>query len=58
MINIRSFYSNLLKIEKKSFKNTGIYYIGFITMKDFDDVKIISVNSLYLIIDNVDRHIM
>ena len=46
MINIRDFDSNLLKIDKMSYKNIGIYYIGYITMKDFDYVKINSENPL------------
>ena len=33
MINIENFNPDLLKIDKKSYKNTGIYYIGYITMK-------------------------
>ena len=32
MINIRSFQSNLLKIDKKSYKEIDIYYIGYITI--------------------------
>ena len=39
MINIKYFGSNLLKTDKKSYKNMDIYYIGFITMKDCDYVK-------------------
>ena len=54
MINIKDFYSNLLKIDKKSCKIIDIYYIGYITVKDSDYVKINSVNHLYLIIDKVD----
>ena len=30
MINIEVFDSNLLKIDKSSYKNTDIYYIGYI----------------------------
>ena len=56
MINITNFDPNLLKIDKKSYKNIDIYYIGYITMKDSDYVKINSVNPLYLIIDEVDGH--
>ena len=52
MINIKNFDPNLLKIDKKSYKN--IYYIGYITIKHSDYVKINSVNPLYLIIDKVD----
>ena len=54
MINIEDFDPNLLKIEKKSYKNINIYYIRCITMKDSDYVKIKSVNPLYLIISEVD----
>ena len=57
MINIEDFDSNLLKMDKKSHKSIDIYYIGYMTMKDFDYVKINSVNPLYLIIDKVDGYI-
>ena len=57
MINIKDFDSSLLKIDKKSYKNIGIYYIVYITMKDSNHVKINSVNPLYLIIGEVDGHI-
>ena len=33
MVNIKDFASNLLKIDKKLFKNIAIYYIGYITKK-------------------------
>ena len=46
MINIKDFDPSLLKIYKKPYKNIGIYYIGYITMKDFDYLKINSVNPL------------
>ena len=51
MITIKDFDSNLLKIDKKWHKNIDIYYIGYITMKDFDYVKIKFINHLSLIID-------
>ena len=57
MIKIKDFNSDLLKIDKKSGKNIDIYYIGYITMKDFDYVKINSVNPLHLIISIVDGYI-
>ena len=57
MINIKHFHSNLLKIDKKAYKNINIFYIGCITVKDSDYVKINSVNSLYLIINEVDGYI-
>ena len=33
MIDIIKFDSNLLKIDKKSYKDIGIYNIGYITIK-------------------------
>ena len=57
MINIKDFDSYLLKIDKKSYKNTDTYCIGYITMKDSDYVKIHSINPLYLIMEEVDRYI-
>ena len=33
MIDIKKFQSNLLKIDKKPYKDIDIYYIGYITMK-------------------------
>ena len=56
MINIKNFPSNLLKIDKKSYKDIDIYYIGYITVKDSDYVKINSVNPLYLMIDKVSGY--
>ena len=56
MVNIKKCYPNLLKIDKKSYKNIDIYYMGYIAMKDSDYLKINSVNPLYLIIDEVDGY--
>ena len=39
MINIEDFDSSLLKINKKSYKNIGIYNIGYITIKKIDDYE-------------------
>ena len=57
MIKIKDFNADLQKVDKKSYKNIDIYYIGYITMKDFDYVKINSVNPLYLIIGKADGYI-
>ena len=58
IINIEEFDSNLLKIDKKSYKDIDIYYIGYITIKKIGDCEnIYSVNPLYLIIGKVDGHI-
>ena len=56
MINIANFDPNLLKINKKQYKNIDIYYTVHITKKVSDYVKINSVNPLCMIIDEVDRH--
>ena len=58
IINIKDFDSSQLKIDKKSYKNIGIYYIGYIITKSVSDYENInSVNPLYLIIAEVDGYI-
>ena len=58
MINTKDFDSRLLKIDKKSHKNVGIYNIGYITIKKTDDYENIhSVNPLYPMIGEVIGHI-
>ena len=47
LINIKDFDLKLLKLDKKSYKNIDIYYIGYITKKD--EYRINSVNPLYLL---------
>ena len=54
MINIKSFDSKLLKIDKTLYKSTDIYYVGYVTMKDSKYVNIHSANPLYLTIGEVD----
>ena len=57
MINMKNFHSNLLKIDKKSYKDIDIYNIGYITVKKFGDCEDIhSVNPLYLIIHSATGH--
>ena len=51
IIDITKFHSNLLKIDKKPYKDIDTYYIGYITIKKFGDCENIhSVNPLYLTI--------
>ena len=51
IINLKDFHSNLLKIDKKQYKEIDIYYIGYITIKKIGNCKNIkSVNPLYLMI--------
>ena len=58
IIDLENFKSNLSKINKKSYKNIGIYNIGYITIKKIDDYEnIYSVNPLYLIIDHASGYI-
>ena len=58
MINIKDFDSSLIKIDKKSYKNIGIYNIGYITIKRISDYENInSINPLYLMIGEVDGYI-
>ena len=48
----------MLKIDKKSYKNIGIYNIGYITIKWIDDCKNIhNVNPLYLLIGHANGYI-
>ena len=56
-LKLKYFDSNLLKIEKKSFKNIDIYYIGYIIIKGTYYVNIDSVNPLYLIVGEIDGYI-
>ena len=55
MVNIKDFDSNVLKLDKKSFKNIAIYYIGYITKKD--KYKTNSVNPVYLLVHEIDGFI-
>ena len=58
MINIKDFDSSLLKLDKKSYKNIGMYNLGYITIKKIDDYENIhSVDPLYLTNGKVIGHI-
>ena len=58
VIDLKKFDAMLLKIDKKSYKNIDIYYIGNITIKKIDDYENInSVNPLYLLIDHASGYI-
>ena len=57
MINIKDFDPSLIKIDKKSYENIGIYYIGYITIESISNSENInSVNPLYLIIGDADGY--
>ena len=58
MINLKNFELKLLKIDGKSYKNIGIYNIGYITIKRIDDYEnIYSANPLYLRDKHANRYI-
>ena len=65
MIDIRNFHSDLLKIDKKSYKDIDIYSIGYNLIKEFsnynfdcdcDYENIYSVNSLHVINHSATGH--
>ena len=57
-IDPENFDSSLLKLDKKSYKDIGIYNIGYITIKKIGDCKnIYSVNPLYLRITHASGYI-
>ena len=58
IIDFESFKSNLLKIDKKSYRNININNIGYITIKKIDDCEnICSANLLYLRINHASGYI-
>ena len=55
---IKNFETNLLKIDRKSYKNNGIYNMGYITIKKIDDYEnIYRVNPLYLRVNHANEYI-
>ena len=58
MIDIKNFHSNLLKIDKKAYKDIDIYFIGYITINKFGDCEnIYSLNPLYLVIHSATGYL-
>ena len=58
IINLKDFESKLLKADKTSYKNIGIYNIRYITIKKTDDCEnIYSVNPLYLFVNHASGYI-
>ena len=48
IIDLENFESNMLKIDKKSYKDIGIYNIGYIINKKLVIVRILEVLILYI----------
>ena len=60
IIDINTFDSNMLKLDKKTYRNLDIYNIGYITVKNIGSSSGHSINSvkpLYLRIDNASGYI-
>ena len=58
IIDHKNFEPNLLKIDKKHYKEINIYHIGYITIKKIDEYEsIYSVNPLYLHINHASGYI-
>ena len=58
VINLKTFESGLLKIDKKHYKEINIYYISNITIQEIDDCeRIYSVNPLYLLVNHAYGYI-
>ena len=56
-INLKDFDARLLKVDKKNYKEIGIYYIGYVTVKKIANCNNInSVNPLYLMINEMIGH--
>ena len=51
LINVLNFETNNLKLDKKTWKNIDVYYIGYVDKKS--DLNVNSVNPLYLIINRL-----
>ena len=58
IIDIKTFDSKNLKLDKKMYKDLDIYNIGYVTIKKIGDCyDVNSVNPLYLRIDNASGYI-
>ena len=56
-INLKDFYTMLLKVDKKNYKEIDIYYISYVTVKKIANCNNInSVNPLYLMINEMIGH--
>ena len=58
MINVKNVDPILLKLDRKPYKDIGIYNIGYVSIKKIDDCEnIYSVNPLYLLVNHDSGHI-
>ena len=58
IINLKNCEPNLLKIDRKSYKDNGIYNIGYITITKIHDCEnIYSVSPMYLLVNHANGYI-
>ena len=60
LLTSKLFDSNMLRLDKKTYKNIDVYNIGYVTIKNIGSSSghsIDSVNPLYLRIDNASGYI-
>ena len=55
LINIKDFDPKLLKLDKNSFNDISMYYIGYVTKKPEHNIN--SVNPLFLLVGEIDGFI-
>ena len=53
---MNDFDPNNVIVDEKSYSNTLIYYIAYVTIKNSKHVKINSVNPLYLMLSNMNEY--
>ena len=56
IINTKDFDPNNIIIDEKSYKNILIYYIAYVTIKDWKYVKINDVNPIYLMLNKINEY--
>ena len=54
-INLKKFESSVLKINKKHYKCIDIYYIGYSTIKKYDECE--NIHSVNLLINQASEYI-
>ena len=53
---MNDFDPNNVIVDEKSYSNTLIYYIAYVTIENSKHVKINSVNPLYLMLSNMNEY--
>ena len=57
MINVSNFEPGNLKLDKKTWKDIDIYYIGYVDKNKPSEWGVKSVNPLYLMVNRVFRFV-